>query len=59
MGPRSKLPEFDVLSTPVYRGKGGWLTPTGKFLLALAAFFIIAAIIWALRTWKPEQQEKD
>jgi Na+-transporting NADH:ubiquinone oxidoreductase subunit D len=29
------------------------------FLLAPAAFFIIAAIIWALRTWKPEQQEKD
>ena len=27
MGPRSELPEFDVLSTPVYRGKGGWLTP--------------------------------
>ena len=25
----------------------------------LSAFFIIAAIIWALRTWKPEQQEKD
>jgi Na+-transporting NADH:ubiquinone oxidoreductase subunit D len=28
------------------------------FLLAPAAFFIIAAMIWCLRTWKPEQQEK-
>lgn len=27
VGPRSDLPEFDVLSTPVYRGKGGWITP--------------------------------
>jgi len=27
IGPRNKLPEFDVLSTPVYRGKGGWITP--------------------------------
>ncbi|NKF52075.1 imidazolonepropionase [Shewanella sp. WXL01] len=27
VGPRTQLPEFDVLSTPVYRGKGKWLTP--------------------------------
>ncbi|QDE33038.1 imidazolonepropionase [Shewanella polaris] len=27
IGPRSDLPEFDVLATPVYRGKGGWITP--------------------------------
>ena len=27
VGPRSELPEFDVLATPVYRGKGGWITP--------------------------------
>ncbi|MCE9687905.1 imidazolonepropionase [Shewanella sp. AS16] len=27
LGPRSELPEFDVLATPVYRGKGGWITP--------------------------------
>ncbi|MGI2067728.1 imidazolonepropionase [Shewanella sp. MF08487] len=26
-GPRSELPAFDVLSIPVYRGKGGWITP--------------------------------
>jgi Na+-transporting NADH:ubiquinone oxidoreductase subunit D len=28
-------------------------------LLAPAAFFIIGAMIWALRTWKPEQQEQE
>lgn len=27
IGPRAELPEFDVLATPVYRGKGGWVTP--------------------------------
>ncbi|WP_394204222.1 imidazolonepropionase [Shewanella waksmanii] len=27
LGPRSELPEFDVLATPVYKGKGGWITP--------------------------------
>lgn len=27
LGPRSELPTFDVLSIPVYRGKGGWITP--------------------------------
>ncbi len=39
--------------------EGGWYTPNSMFLLAPAAFFIIAAFIWALRTWKPEQQEKE
>jgi len=27
LGPRSELPEFDVLATPLYQGKGGWITP--------------------------------
>ncbi|WP_153912934.1 imidazolonepropionase [Shewanella sp. TC10] len=27
VGPRRDLPEFDVFDIPVYRGKGGWLTP--------------------------------
>lgn len=27
-------------------------------LLAPSAFFIIGFVIWGLRTWKPEQQEK-
>ncbi|MGZ9899888.1 imidazolonepropionase [Shewanella gaetbuli] len=27
IGARADLPEFDVLATPVYRGKGKWITP--------------------------------
>ncbi|MBV7316097.1 imidazolonepropionase [Shewanella sp. NIFS-20-20] len=27
MGPRDQLPAFDVLSTPIYRGGSGWITP--------------------------------
>ncbi|WP_299495927.1 imidazolonepropionase [uncultured Shewanella sp.] len=27
IGKRNDLPEFDSLATPVYRGKGGWVTP--------------------------------
>jgi Na+-transporting NADH:ubiquinone oxidoreductase subunit D len=46
---------YTVLPT-VY--EGGWYVPNSMFLLAPAAFFIIAAMIWALRAWKPEQQEK-
>ena len=28
-------------------------------LLAPSALFLIALLIWLLRTWKPELQEKD
>jgi Na+-transporting NADH:ubiquinone oxidoreductase subunit D len=38
--------------------EGGWYTPNSMFLLAPAAFFIIGVMVWILRTWKPEQQEK-
>lgn len=27
IGPRGELPSFDALATPVYRGKGKWITP--------------------------------
>ncbi len=27
LGPRKELPDFDVFSMPVYRGRGGWITP--------------------------------
>jgi len=38
---------------------GGWYEPNGLMLLAPSALFLLALIIWALRTWKPELQEKD
>ncbi|PLW78374.1 NADH:ubiquinone reductase (Na(+)-transporting) subunit D [Cohaesibacter celericrescens] len=36
---------------------GGWYVPNGMLLLPPSAFFIIGLIIWAFRTWKPEQVE--
>jgi Na+-transporting NADH:ubiquinone oxidoreductase subunit D len=37
---------------------GGWYQANGLLLLPPSAFFIIAMLIWLVRTWKPEQQEK-
>ena len=37
---------------------GGWYQPMGLLLMPPSAFFIIGLLIWALRTWRPEQQEK-
>lgn len=37
---------------------GGWYVPNGLMLMPPSAFFIIGGLIWALRTWRPEQQEK-
>ena len=39
--------------------EGGWYEPNGLMLLAPSALFILGLLIWALRTWKPELQEKD
>ena len=39
--------------------EGGWYQPNGLMLLSPAAFFIIGGLIWALRTWKPDQVEVD
>jgi len=38
---------------------GGWYVPNGLMLLAPSALFIIGLLIWALRVWKPQLQEKD
>jgi len=37
--------------------EGGWYTPNGLMVLAPGAFFLIGLLIWALRTWKPNQVE--
>ncbi|MFZ5697909.1 MAG: NADH:ubiquinone reductase (Na(+)-transporting) subunit D [Pseudomonadota bacterium] len=37
---------------------GGWYEPNGLLLLPPSAFFLIGLFIWALRTWKADQQEK-
>lgn len=38
---------------------GGWYQANGLMVLAPAAFFIIGIFIWVLRTFKPEQVEKE
>jgi Na+-transporting NADH:ubiquinone oxidoreductase subunit D len=38
---------------------GGWYNPNGLMLLAPSALFAIGLLVWALRTWKPQLQEKD
>ena len=49
---------FGVTVLPLVKD-GGWYEPNGLMLLAPSALFIIAGLIWALRTWKPQLQEKD
>lgn len=36
----------------------GWYEPNGLMLLPPSAFFVIGLIIWAFRTWKPDQVEE-
>lgn len=36
---------------------GGWYEANGLMVLPPSAFFIIGLLIWALRTWKPAQNE--
>ncbi len=37
---------------------GGWYVPNGLMVLPPSAFFLIGLIIWALRTWRPNQVEE-
>ncbi|MEM1196481.1 MAG: NADH:ubiquinone reductase (Na(+)-transporting) subunit D [Pseudomonadota bacterium] len=37
---------------------GGWYVPNGLLLLPPSAFFVIGLLIWAVRSWKPEQVEE-
>jgi Na+-transporting NADH:ubiquinone oxidoreductase subunit D len=50
-----KLFGFEILSLV---SDGGWYVPNGLLLLPPSAFFLIGLFIWALRTWKPVQVEK-
>ena len=45
-----------ILLKPI--SEGGWYIPNGLMLLAPSAFFIIAMLIWGVRSWKKEQVEK-
>lgn len=47
---------FEVLKSVT---QGGWYVNNGMMVLPPSAFFLIAFLIWAIRTWKPEQNEED
>ncbi len=51
-----KLFGFSILQLTT---EGGWYQSNGLLLLPPSAFFIIGGIIWLIRTFKPEQIEKD
>ena len=38
--------------------EGGWYYPNGIMLVAPSGFFIIALLIWLIRTWKTAQVER-
>jgi Na+-transporting NADH:ubiquinone oxidoreductase subunit D len=48
---------FGITILPLYR-EGGWYNPNGLMLLAPSAFFLIGALIWIIRTFRPEQIEE-
>jgi Na+-transporting NADH:ubiquinone oxidoreductase subunit D len=49
---------FGVQILPL-AGDGGWYVRNGLLVLPASAFFLIAMLIWVLRTIDPEQQEKE
>ncbi len=50
-----RLVGFEVLRL---QSEGGWYVPNGLMVLAPSAFIIIGLLIWALRSWKPDQAEE-
>jgi len=47
---------FEILKSVT---QGGWYVNNGLMVLPPSAFFLIAFLIWGIRTWKPEQIEED
>lgn len=45
------------IMTPI--NENGWYPTNGLMLIAPSAFFLIGLIIWAIRTLKPDQVEKE
>jgi Na+-transporting NADH:ubiquinone oxidoreductase subunit D len=49
-----------LMGFPVFKlaSEDGWYVENALFMLAPSAFFIIGFLVWGIRTWKPEQNEK-
>ena len=45
---------YEILATV---NSGGWYVPNGMLVLPASGFFLIALLIWLIRTYDPEQQE--
>ncbi len=56
---RELLGSGKLFGYPVFalQSEGGWYVPNGFMARAPAAFVLIALLIWALRSFKPEQTE--
>jgi Na+-transporting NADH:ubiquinone oxidoreductase subunit D len=56
---RELLGSGSLLGVPllVTRAAGGWYEPAALLLLPPSAFFLIGGLVWAVRSWKPEQVE--
>ena len=48
-----------LLGHPVFTtvDQGGWFQPLNLMLLAPSAFFLLGGLVWAVRSWRPEQAE--
>ena len=49
---------FEVRILPLV-SEGGWFEPLSFLLLAPSAFFLLGLLIWAIRSWRTEQVERD
>ena len=56
---RELLGAGSVFDYPLFKlvEEGGWFTPNAMMALPASAFFIIALVIWAVRSWRSEQCE--
>jgi Na+-transporting NADH:ubiquinone oxidoreductase subunit D len=58
-GLRELLGRGELFGVPVLRlaDAGGWFTPLSLMLLAPSAFFLLGLLVWAVRSWQPDQAE--
>ena len=58
-GLRELFGKGELFGTAVFplADAGGWFTPLSLMLLAPSAFFLLGLLVWALRSWRPEQTE--
>jgi Na+-transporting NADH:ubiquinone oxidoreductase subunit D len=57
---RELVGKGSLMGYPIFEpaSQGGWFPENALVMLAPSAFFIIGALVWAIRAWKPEQCEK-